>query len=374
VTVAAEPMLEDIRRQPAAWSGLLERAGELGGFGAALAPDPGGTVHVVGCGDGWFAARALALPAARGLGLPYLGVSALECLLYHAPRMTAADRVMAVSMSGDVDRTIEAWEAIAARGARGLAVTNGAGARLGRLAPSVSLELPVLAPFLSGTATYTTTLLAAAFLLEGATAGAGPADPAWRIDRAIVAEAIGWLPGVIEEADRFARALAGSVAGRGAAGVRLLAAGPHLATADYGAAKLVELTRVRVWADDMEEFAHRQFWSADPRELVVYLAPSAGLARRAAEAAAALAEMGFPTAAIETAEHAVPPATHRLSLPAMPEWLALLVFPVALQLLGYHLARATDLDPNTRAHLKEDTRRFRVSRRLTRRPLVSTGA
>ena len=136
----------------------------------------------------------------------------------------------------------------------------------------------------------------------------------------------------------------------------------------------MELTRVPAWSDDVEEFAHRQFWSADARDLVVYLAPTAGLARRAAESAEALAEMGFETAAVESASHPVPSAAHRLPLPSMPEWLALLVLPLPLQLLGYHLARATGLDPNTRAHLKEDTRRFRLSRRLTRRPLVGTGA
>jgi hypothetical protein len=44
-----------------------------------------------------------------------------------------------------------------------------------------------------------------------------------------------------------------------------------------------------------------------------------------------------------------------------------------LQLLAYRLARATGLDPDTRAHLRDDRSRFRVSRLLTRRALVDTG-
>jgi fructoselysine-6-P-deglycase FrlB-like protein len=367
-------MLADVRRQPAAWARLLERADELRQRGVTLAPERGGTVHAVGCGDGWFAVRALAPAAERGLGLAYRGLGSLECALYHGPVMTSADRVLAISMSGEVDRTVEVWQVAAARGARGLALTNGSGGRLGRLAPAVSLDLPALAPFLCGTTTYTGTLLAAALLLEGAAAPSAGGDPGWRIATGIIAEALAWLPRVIEEADRFARSLAEVVARQGARGVRILAAGPHVATADYGAAKLVELTRVPTWSDDIDEFAHRQFWSADARELVLYLAASAGLAARAQDAAAALAEMGFETAAIESGEHAVPAARHRLTLPAMPEWLTLLVFPVPLQLLAYHLARATGLDPNTRAHLREDSRRFTVSRKLTRRALVGTGA
>jgi hypothetical protein len=38
------------------------------------------------------------------------------------------------------------------------------------------------------------------------------------------------------------------------------------------------------------------------------------------------------------------------------------------------LARAPGLDPDTRAHLKGDALRFRVSRMLTRRSLIGTGA
>lgn len=369
-----EPMLADIRRQPECLRRLLGRAGELGRLGAThLAPGPGGAVYAVGCGDGWFAARALTLALGRGAGLPYRAASALEFVVYEAERLTAADRVVAVSMSGDVDRTVEAWEAALARGAGGVALTNGTGGRLGALAPvRVSLELPELAPFLCGTATYTATLLALALLLDGA-AGNRPGEPPWRVAESPLREAVIRLPAVIEAVGGAIRDLVAAVVGRGLGGVRFLAAGPHVATADYGAAKLVELTRVPAWSDDVEEFAHRQFWSADPRDLVVYLAPNARTARQAAEGADALAELGFTTVAIETAGTPVPSAAHRLCLPSMPEWLALLVMPVPLQLLGYHLARATGLDPNTRAHLRDDAARFRVSRKLTRRSLVGTG-
>jgi glucosamine 6-phosphate synthetase-like amidotransferase/phosphosugar isomerase protein len=223
-------------------------------------------------------------------------------------------------------------------------------------------------------------VLALILLLLGASTvgGAGaddarPADLAWRPVPGAVAEALESLPRLMVEADRAATEIAARSAGRGASGVRILAAGPHLATAEYGAAKLVELTRVPVWSDDIEEFAHRQFWAADPRDLIVYLAPNAALAARAADSAAALAELGFETWAIEGSGHPVPTATWRLELPAMPEWLAALVLPLPLQLLAYRLARATGVDPDSRTHLRDDRARFRVSRLLTRRALVDTG-
>jgi glucosamine 6-phosphate synthetase-like amidotransferase/phosphosugar isomerase protein len=207
-----------------------------------------------------------------------------------------------------------------------------------------------------------------------ATGGDVPrADAAWRPAPAAIGEAIERLPPVVLDVDRAATEVAERAAERGATGVRILAAGPHLATAEYGVAKLVELTRVPGWSDDIEEFAHRQFWSTDARELIVYLVPSAALAARAAVAATALAEMGFETWAIESGGYPMLTATRRLELPAVPEWLAGLVLPLPLQLLAYRLARATGLDPDTRTHLREDPARFRVSRLLTRRALVDTG-
>jgi glucosamine 6-phosphate synthetase-like amidotransferase/phosphosugar isomerase protein len=242
-------------------------------------------------------------------------------------------------------------------------LTNGAGGRLAAGgARTVSLDVPELAPFLCGTSTYTATLLALMLLLD---AEAAPPEA--------VEAALAWLPGAIADGESWARDVAGQAGRRGVTGVRILAAGPHVASAEYGAAKLVELTRIPAWGDDLEEFAHRQFWSADPRDLVVYLAPNAAVARLARDAAEALAEMGFETVAIESAGQAVATARHRFSLPAVPEWLAPLFLAVPLQLLAYHLALATGLDPNTRAHLREDQARFQVSRKLTRRTLVGTG-
>ena len=373
------PMLADIRRQPEVLARLLERADEFAAVGRRLLdPGPGGSVYAVASGDGWFAARAVSRAARRGLGVPWRATSALSFLAYDAPHLTPADRVVAISMSGDVDRTNEAWRAAQARGIPGLVLTNGRGGRLAEGAGlTVSLDIPALAPFLCGTSTYTGTVLALTLLLLGASArgaaGARPADPAWRPTPAAVGEALGGLLRLMPDADRAAKEIAERTAGRGAPGVRILAAGPHLATAEYGVAKLVELTRVPGWSDDIEEFAHRQFWSADPRDLIVYLAPNAVLAARAADAATALAEMDFETWAIESGGHPVPTATRRLELPATAEWLAALLLPVPLQFLAYHLACATGLDPDTRAHLRDDRSRFRVSRLLTRRALVDTG-
>lgn len=131
------------------------------------------------------------------------------------------------------------------RGARLSILTNGHGGRLGVLGGSfLSLDIPDIAPFLCGTSTYTATLAALQI--------------AFRDDRFLtaLADVLPALPAFIDEADRFAQATAGRIGI--SAGVRILGVGSSVATADYGAAKFVEITNIPSWSDDIEDFAHRQ--------------------------------------------------------------------------------------------------------------------
>lgn len=342
----AKPMLADIFRQPASLTALLGRALEFHAAATAITPPPGGRVKLFGCGDGLFAARAAAhFAAARGLA--WQALPALEALL-QAPMLGPNDRAIAISMSGNVDRTVQAAEACAARGVPVLALVNGAGGRLGAIATrKASLDLPDMAPFLCGTASYTATL--AALLLLAAPDGA-------QLSAA--------LPALTAALDAPLPLLAVPSA------VRFLSAGANAATAAYGAAKLVELTRIPAWHADVEEFAHSQFWAMPKSDLVVLIAPEPAIARFAADTASALAELGVVTLAIDTEDAPVASAHHRVTLGAGSP----LVAAVPVQRLAYALAGSSGLDPNTRAHLKDDAARFRVSRLLTRRSLVGTGA
>ena len=350
-------MLRDVRRQPAALAELLARAFEFRSFAHEhLVPDAGGTLFATGCGDGWFAARAIASLVGGGPH-PYRPPSALPFLVYDAPAVGPADRVLVISMSGNVDRSIEAAQAALERGARVALLTNGEGGRAGALGVArMSLGVDAIAPFLCGTTSYTATVLALALAL-------GPAGTVESTKRLVAG-----LEACLEAAEPAVRGLA-----RRFAGARFLSSGVNLATADYGAAKFVELSRIPVWSDDIEEFAHRQFWSADPGELVVYLSANPAAAAYADASARALRGMGFTTLGIEIEGSEVPSAARRVTLPHVEEALSPLSLAIPLQLLGYHLALAAGLDPDVRSHLKEDGKRFDTSRRLTRRSLIGTG-
>ena len=108
-------------------------------------------------------------------------------------------------------------------------------------------------------------------------------------------------------------------------------------------------------------------------DLVVIVAAQAALAKYADEACAALGELGVATLALDTPAAPVPRATRRITLPIDDPALAPLATALPLQLLAASMARRSGLDPDTRAHLKADQTRFRVSRLLTRRSLLGSG-
>ncbi len=359
VAAAASPLRRDIDRQPKVLAALRARADEFLAVGErTLRPGPGGRIFVTGCGDGYFAAVAAQALAERA-NLDWRPIGALDLLLT-AQRLTPADRVIAISMSGNVDRTVEAALAVKAAGTPLLALVNGPdGGRLGQVATKrLSLELEDIAPFLCGTASYTATLFALMLLAQGA-GGRKPPES-----------------GALVSAQRSALEFSDVVLPRIGipTGVRLLSAGAERGTVAYGAAKLVELTRIPAWSGDLEEFAHSQYWSMPATDLVVLVATQPLLARYANDACSALRELGVVTLAIDTPAGPVPQASHRVTLPLTDAALAPLVTALPLQLLAATLARLSGLDPDTRTHLKSDATRFRVSRLLTRRSLLGTGS
>jgi glucosamine--fructose-6-phosphate aminotransferase (isomerizing) len=85
----------------------------------------------------------------------------------------------------------------------------------------------------------------------------------------------------------------------GASGLDLLGSGPGRASADYGAAKLLEAAGVRAYGQDIEEFVHLHYFAADTTIPVLLVAAGDSAARsRAAEVAKLLETLGRPAATL----------------------------------------------------------------------------
>ncbi|MBO6755552.1 MAG: hypothetical protein JJ902_04455 [Roseibium sp.] len=354
----AAPMLTDIRRQPDVLRGLAARLNDIDAFCREhLVPGPDGRLIAFGSGDGWFAARSL---AADGI----TPASGLEILGDVGPQLTSADRAIAISMSGNVDRTVEAAEVANNACGGAICLTNSEGGRLAELGlPNISLQLTDIAPFLCGTSSFLATR-AMLGLFAGLNRGTPPDDLA-----AGLRATANVLEKALPDADSISLKVAQACAG--APGLRYLSCGPAgLAIADYGAAKIVELSGTPVWSDDIEEFAHRQFWTMSEGEVVVLLPTSPAVAGIAAESAKALRNMGVRSLTVAP-QGMDTGGDWTFTWEATPGVDPLSMATAAMQFFGYHWAQATGFDPNLRMHLKNDTKRFKTSRMLTRRSLLA---
>ena len=350
----SSPMLTDILRQPEVLHGLLARRAAFCELGRAhLVPGPGGRVFAFGCGDGWFAARAVAAIAGRFVQ----PATSLEMVL--GGGFSHADRAVAISLSGSVDRTNAAAGRVVQEGGVCLALTHEHGGALGRIAGQVApLRVPEVAQFLTGTTRYSATVLGLMMLLEGAQGGCATASAQMQ---AFVEEQ---LPSILTQSLAVCRDVCPGLA-PGISGIRLLGGGAEWATADYGAAKMVKIVDLPCWSGEIEEFAHSQFWGARRQDLVVLLAGGARQAALAENTAQALAACGMACLAVETAGVAVPSAHIRLSLPAVPAFLAPLAVAAPLQLLAYFMSLATGGAPDMPGD-QGDPSRFRTAQLLSR--------
>lgn len=358
------PMLDDIRRQPALLRGLASRLDEIEAFRRNHLAD-GARLIAFGSGDGWFAARSVA-PRNGEHGL--MAASGLEIAGDQGPVITPDDRLIAISMSGNVDRTVEAARRAKALGAGAVSLTNSAGGRLAELGlPNFSLQIDDVAPFLCGTSSFTATR-AVLSLWAGLGDGASPA----RLAEQLMATADA-LEALLPRALAVSEGLVGDTLGGASVpspGLRYLSCGRRgAALADYGAAKIVELCATPVWSDDIEEFAHRQFWTVAQGETAIMLPTSDVVRDIANEAAGALKAMAIDTLAIGSHAFSLDAARWRIDWPDDEGVDHQILTAVALQALAYHWACAAGFDPNRRMHLKNDTVRFKTSRLLTRRSL-----
>jgi glucosamine--fructose-6-phosphate aminotransferase (isomerizing) len=306
---------------------------------------------LTGSGDSLFAATAARPALRRWVGRPVDVLTALELGRYETPLLGPGDVVLGVSNSGGSARTRESLTLARERGALTVAVVGSRTGPLAGLAERV-LHRPVEAPQGLDAARarvylnlieYVATLATLYGLgLELGVQGGALARAeaiAWgdRLDAAIAV--IGAVAGHVEPA---VAALAREL--EGADTVWVLGGGPNRGTADYAAAKFHEQGPVNGIAQDLEEWAHLQYfltlaWKA--RSVVVVLAPPGNALDRAEELVAGIAGAGGRAIVVGHPRHGRFPGAHaRLDVAAdTPELLTPLLYHVPVQLLVLHLAR-----------------------------------
>jgi len=248
------------------WKPILEQAREIISHRASEIDE----VILCGCGDSHHAARNLEMAIGGWTERRVRSAPAMEASRYLVPaiRPTAAKTlVIGISASGEVARTLEAIELAAAMGAFTLGITGAAESKLARTAQMfLSLSTPAMSVG-PGLINYLASLLMGFSLTTVLT----PAPRQKELERCLEQ-----IPDVLRDWHREQIEL-GEEAARGYSGgaVIFLGTGPAYGSALFSAAKLIEAAGVQAWGQDVEEWAHLEYF-CEPSSMTTWLLSSKG--------------------------------------------------------------------------------------------------
>jgi len=235
------------------WPEVAAQAREaLGPRGAAVQ-----RILICGCGDSYCAAVAAEYGVGLWSGLPVRAAEAMQASRYLLNDAGPELLVVGISSSGEVARTVEALEAARRSRARTLAITASPESTLAGVADAaLGLTLPGF-PFGPGLLSY----LGAIQACLAAAWGFAPEAAAARH-----AACMGELPEQVES-DRAAQTAAAEAfadeVGAEAPGV-VLGSGPCRGAAEFAAAKVMEACGQYYRAQDVEEWAHLEYFVESP--------------------------------------------------------------------------------------------------------------
>jgi glucosamine--fructose-6-phosphate aminotransferase (isomerizing) len=304
-----------------------------------------------GSGDSLFAARSTLPALRRWTGLRAEVMTSLDFARYEVPLLGPEDALIAVSNSGNSSRTRETVLLARDRGVPTVGISGSRDGALADLADRVVYR-PVagcdgLDPDHARVFLNMAEYLATLYTLYGLALALGV-----RRGRLTAREAAEWtgkieagleeIPSCARAAESLAVELAAELSG--AETVWVLGAGPNRGTAEYCAAKFHEQIPVNGIAQDLEEWAHLQYfltltWAQ--RSVVLVLAPPGNALDRAEELVQGIVSAGGRAIVLADPAHGrFEQAMKRFDLNgALPELLTPLLYHVPVQLLVLHLAR-----------------------------------
>jgi glucosamine 6-phosphate synthetase-like amidotransferase/phosphosugar isomerase protein len=127
----------------------------------------------------------------------------------------------------------------------------------------------------------------------------------------------------------------------GHAWLTFLGAGPNLATAHFGAAKLFEGPQKLAVATNIEEWAHEEYFVSGPGTPVFLIAPSGASYDRASEILSELDYIGAHSVCISDTKPSVKPGVFIPLAPGLPEEFSPLLAALPLSLFAFYLSRAS---------------------------------
>lgn len=332
---AIDIMREEIEMIPALLSKQLDSlTGTLYELAHTLQREGIEHLYLVGCGDSAFAGSASVLAFQRHTGISAEGVHALDMARYRVRYLPRNSAVLCISFSGKVGRTIEAAKQARRFGHRVIVLTGDAGSPLAQEATDIlTLAVPTLG-YSPGTSTYLAILAALLQLsvvwgdLRG-NATKSAKDLLWCVPEL--------ARQTLAETNQPALTLAQRVVKHD--WLTFLGAGPNMATARFGAAKLFEGPQKLGVATNIEEWAHEEYFISGADTPVLLIAPSGAAYDRASEILSELTFIGADATFMSDRHPAIPPTTFFPLAQGLSEEFSPLLTALPLSLFAFHLAR-----------------------------------
>jgi len=333
----AEKTYQEWQEQPSVLQTTLNSVGEAAASMAAeCARRPLQRVIVTGCGDSWIAGIGIRLAGETLLRVPWESWDALDFAAYGMHSTGPGTIVFGISASGTTDVVNDGLHMAKQRGAYTVGVTNTPGSRL-TLEYDGSLVIPASRqgwPTQASTSAMAGMLLFAVELAKQRGASQGEAEQLETELRRLPELMQSVQSNCVDSVEQMAQQCVRD-------GVfQLFGAGPHLAVAGFGAAKLRELCPCLAMFQPLEEFHH--YRTAKDNEPLIIVAPPGPSLQRAADAAeVARYDGGRVYGLTEQGDTAVTPFLEGWAeLPQITEPLAPFLYALPMQLFAYALAVA----------------------------------
>lgn len=314
-------------------------------------------IYLVGCGDSHYAGLAVRHAFERWSGIPTEALESLEFSRYAVEAAPSDALVVAVSNSGRVTRTVECAVFAERRGIPTVAITYDPASRLAKAARMCLPYAYEDVGFGPGTLSYLASLVALyalALRLAQLTGGLSDDGISETLDR--IAACGDVAQATIRDATPAASALAQGMSLDSQ--LVVIGGGPNYATALLGMAKFIESARHPTVGQELEEWAHEQYFCTGPGTFTVAIAPEGRSLDRAREQLRAVRDVGGSAVALCAPDDSATAALADTVLPVHDtgdELLSPLVTALPLEILALEFARGLGL---TMLGFDDDNRRL----------------
>jgi glucosamine--fructose-6-phosphate aminotransferase (isomerizing) len=302
-------------------------------------------IYLVGCGDSHYVGLATRLAFERWSGIATEALESLEFSRYAIESAPAGSWVVCVSNSGRVARTVECAIYAKQHDLFPIAVTYHADSNLAKASSATIPFRYTDVGFGPGTLSYLASLvgLYVVALRAGELSG--------KLDSAASAS---WLEKIQQQADVLAATITASEPAASELGkksdaqtpVHIIGAGPNYGTALFGMAKMIEAARVSAVGQELEEWAHEQYFCTGPGTVTMVIAPLGASSSRAREQLQAVRDMEGTAVVICSPDDTETASLADVVFPVpgfQDEALTPLAYCVPLELFAYYFASTKGL-------------------------------